>query len=76
MQEEAITLWTAVNGYLMKVKVEETREFTRQLLANLKANQPELFTDLADKKEITPEIEAQLKTTVAAFVERWKGVKK
>src|SRR5665213_1356067 len=60
-------------GYLDNVPVNRVQEFQTQFLAYVDATAPELRQNLASRKELTPEIEKQLKDVLKSFkASAWK----
>jgi F-type H+-transporting ATPase subunit alpha len=66
--DEAVILWTAVSGCLMKIDLADTRAFLRELLASLKTSHGQIMRDITEKKEITMETERELKQALDEFV--------
>jgi len=60
-------------GYLDDVPLSRVQEFQTAFLAYVDTSAPEFRSALANKKELTPEIEAQLKQVLADFKSKaWK----
>lgn len=60
-------MYAAVNEYLSGVPVERVGEFKEQLLAFLDARYPKLFEQIAEKGELTDEIESTMREALTAF---------
>ena len=60
VEEQVISLFAGVRGYLDRIEVSKVGAFESQLLASIKANAPEILDSVRDKKEITKENEAKL----------------
>ncbi len=68
-ERQAIAIYAAVNGYLEKVAVERVPEFEEKLLAFLESEAPEILTGIHDAREMTPDIEQNLKEALKKFTE-------
>jgi len=68
-ERQAVVLYAAVGGYLAKVAVARVPEFEEKLLAFLDANAPQVLESIAREKNITEQIEQELKTQLHALVE-------
>ena len=67
----AITLWLAlrlVPRRLNGIAVGDVGRFEKELLARIHANHASLLEGIRTKKDLTPELEAELKDILAAFV--------
>ena len=68
-ERQAVVLYAAVGGYLAKVAVARVPEFEEKLLAFLDANAPQVLESIAREKNVTEQIEQELKTQLHALVE-------
>jgi len=66
---EIITsLWSGTRGYLDKVATKEILRFESLWLAHVKSTRANILSDIMTKKQITPEIEAGLKSGMEEFL--------
>jgi F-type H+/Na+-transporting ATPase subunit alpha len=65
VEQQVISIFLGVKGYLDNVPVDRVREFENKVLESLDLNKKDLLADLTKQKQITPEIETKLR----AFVE-------
>jgi F-type H+-transporting ATPase subunit alpha len=65
--EQVVSLYTAVNGHLDSIAVEDVVRFERELLAYMHREQPHILVAIAEQKEITDEIKAGLETAIKTF---------
>merc|ERR1711972_226097 len=66
---EIITsLWAGTRGYLDKVATKEILRFEALWLAHVKSTRGDILSDIMTKKQITPEIEAGLKSGMEEFL--------
>lgn len=66
-EEEVVSIFAGVKGYLDKIEVREVGRFEAGLLAELKSKAPEILSAIAADKQIKPETEAKLKAFIEAF---------
>ncbi|SMC00087.1 ATP synthase F1 subcomplex alpha subunit [Thermanaeromonas toyohensis ToBE] len=64
VEEQVAVLYAAINGYLDDLPVERVRPFEAEFLRYLRSQRPEVLAGIREKKELTPEIEAQLKQAI------------
>ncbi len=70
---EVMVVYAGTKGYLDDVPVNRVQEFQNQFLQYVDASAADLRTQLAEKKELTSEIEEKLKQTLTAFKSKtWK----
>ncbi|PHK96194.1 F0F1 ATP synthase subunit alpha [Pseudoroseomonas rhizosphaerae] len=67
VEEQVISLFAGVRGYLDKIPVNKVGAFESQLLSSIKANEPGIVESIRDKKEITKENEAKLVSFMDSF---------
>src|SRR3954466_6729694 len=73
IEQQVIVIYAATNGYLDDVPINRIAEFQQKLLAYIDASASDLRRSLAEKKELGPDTEAQLKQTLADFKSKaWK----
>jgi F-type H+-transporting ATPase subunit alpha len=67
-----MTIFAGTNGYADNVPVERMNRWERDLIRNLNTSHPELGRDIAEKKQLTPENEKQLREALEAFKAVWQ----
>jgi len=73
MDQEVMVIYAGTQGYLDDVPVNRIQEFQTAFLAYIDASASSMRTALADKKELTTEIESQLKQALNDFkTKAWK----
>ena len=60
-------LYAVTQGYIDDVPVDSVRDFEAQFHKFLKIQKKDLMKQIAEKKELTEEIEAQLKSAIEEF---------
>ena len=73
--EEVLVLFAGVNGYLDSVEVEDVREYEKQLLAFVRAEQKTLLDELNAANELTKDLEEKVRAALDAFKSIFKGSK-
>ncbi len=73
--EEVLVLFAGVNGYLDSVEVEDVREYEKQLLAFVRAEQKTLLDELNTANELTKDLEEKVRAALDAFKSIFKGSK-
>ena len=73
--EEVLVLFAGVNGYLDSVEVEDVREYEKQLLAFVHAEQKTLLDELNAANELTKDLEEKVRAALDAFKNIFKGSK-
>jgi len=67
-EEEVISIYTGVKGYLDKLAVADIGRFEQGLLSNIKTTHPEIIKAIATDKALKPETEDKLKAAIEAFL--------
>ena len=67
VEEQAVSLYVAVHGYLDSIATGDVVRFEHEFLDFLRKEHGELLTALQSKKEITEEIESKLKHLIVEF---------
>ena len=73
VEEQAVSLYVAVNGYLDSVAVGDVVRFERELLDFLRKERPDLLEQLRQEKQFTPEVEEGLKKAIVEFKKEFLG---
>ncbi|RZJ37943.1 MAG: F0F1 ATP synthase subunit alpha, partial [Brevundimonas sp.] len=67
MEEQVVSVYAGTRGYLDGVAVADIGRFESELLARIKSSNPGLLEGIRTKKDLTAELEAELKDVLAAF---------
>jgi F-type H+-transporting ATPase subunit alpha len=67
VEEQVVSIFAGVRGYLDKVEVANVNRFEASLLAEVRAKGPEILASIRDKRELTGETEEKLKAFVESF---------
>jgi len=67
MEEQVVSVYAGTRGYLDGIAVADIGRFERELLARIKSSNPGLLDGIRTKKDLTAELETELKDVLAAF---------
>jgi F-type H+/Na+-transporting ATPase subunit alpha len=67
VEEQVVSIFAGVRGYLDKVATADVVRFESGLLAQVRSQGAEILSSIRDKREITPETEEKLKGLVEAY---------
>ena len=74
VEKQVVTIWSATNGYLDDIPVENAQAFVNDLLHFIENSNPGILSGIRDKKVITDEIKADLTQALDDFkADRAKG---
>ncbi len=68
MEEQVVSLFAGVKGYLDKIAVEDIGRFESEVLSALKKEKPEILASIRQHKKLDEETENQLKDFLGQFV--------
>jgi F-type H+-transporting ATPase subunit alpha len=71
VEKQVLVIWSATNGYVDDVAVEDVRRFESELLRFVENSHPGLLQKIRDKKSLTDDIKTDLETALKDFKERW-----
>lgn len=66
VEEQVVSFYIAINGYLEDVAIEDVKKFEKELLTELR-NQTSILTEIAEKKALDKELENSLKEAIEKF---------
>ncbi len=66
-EEQVVSIYAGVNGYLDAIPVSKVREFEEGLLANVKDKHMDILDSIRTEKQITDAVGVKLKAAVDAF---------
>lgn len=67
VEDQVVSIFAGVNGYLDKIPVKDVKNFEQKALLELKTNHKELLWELAQNKEISDELNIKLKSFFDEF---------
>jgi F-type H+-transporting ATPase subunit alpha len=71
LEEQVVVIFAGTQGYAANVPVDQISDWERALLRNMESSHPEILKDIAEKKQIIPETEAQLREALEDFNRGW-----
>jgi len=72
-QEQKIKIiFAATNGYVDGILVEEVKRFEEELFSYLEMKYSDIFTSIAEQKEITDETKDKLNKALDEFIKTFK----
>ena len=66
-EEQVVSIFAGVNGFLDTVPAKQVTRFEASLLAHVRAEHGALLTDIRDKKDLSADTTAALKTLIGGF---------
>ena len=67
-EEQVVSIFAGVNGFIDTVPAKDVTRFEASLLAHVRADHAAILTDIRDKKDLSADTTAALKTLIGAFV--------
>ncbi|MBM7853732.1 F-type H+-transporting ATPase subunit alpha [Desulfohalotomaculum tongense] len=67
VEEQVVSIFTAVRGYLDDLPVEKVRPFEQGFLQYVKSEHAEILKSIREEKQLKPEIEEKLKAAIEEF---------
>jgi len=72
LEEQVVSLWAAINGYLDELPVEKIKEFENSFIQNLRIKEKKLLTEIADSKILDEKVTKELEKIAKKAVEDFK----
>ena len=72
IEEQVVSIFAGTNGFIDPIPVEHVRRFELGLLEAMRLRNAELLADIANKRELTPEITERLKKVIGEFAANFK----
>jgi F-type H+-transporting ATPase subunit alpha len=73
LEEQVVSLYAGVNGYLDKIDTSKVREFEDKLIDDIKLKGESILTSIREEKQLNKETEEKLKTYLTKFIEEFLG---
>jgi F-type H+-transporting ATPase subunit alpha len=67
VEDQVVSIWTAGNGYMDDVPVEDIRRFESEFLENLRRNHEGILTAIRETKDLSDDTVGALKDAVGTF---------
>ncbi len=72
VEEQVVVLYAGIKGYLDELPVESVRKFEKEFLNYMRTSHANLLRKIADEKQLTAEIEEELKNAIQEFMKGWR----
>ena len=72
VEEQVLIIYAGVRGFLDDYPVSEIKPFERDFLRHMKTNHAGIVQEIAEKKDITDEMEKRLDAAIEDFKKNWK----
>lgn len=72
VEKQIAVIYAGVNGYLDDLSIEKTRSFSKEYLSYMETSGSTVLADIAEKKELTEDIQEALKKTLEDFLSGFK----
>lgn len=72
-ESQVVVIFMANNGYLDDIPIEEVARFEEEFLDFLHGQQDELMLELADKQEVSPDVEERLRLACSEFTNGFRA---
>ncbi len=69
MEEQVVSLYAGVNGYIDKIPVEKVKQFESKMLQKIKLDAKDILESIKKEQKITAETEQKLKTLLEKLTE-------
>ena len=76
VEKQVIIIYSATNGYLDAIPVEQVRAFETELYQFLDTRKPQLLASLAEKKQIDDAIKSELNEALKEFADAFVAARK
>jgi len=75
MEKQVTILFAGAKGFLDELPIDTLADYESELYTYLEANEPSIFAELKEKKEISPSLDEKMKKTLTTFGETFKATK-
>ncbi len=66
-------IYAVINNYLASIPVEKIKQYQKDLIEELKTNNPSILEGIRNDKVISPENEESLKAALVSFAATYTG---
>ncbi len=73
VEEQVASIFAAVNGYLDDLDLKQVDKFEQEYLAYLKTSGSGILEEISEKKAISDELTAKMKSTIETFKKQFNG---
>ena len=73
VERQIVVIYAGTNGFFDSVPVPKIKEFEKGLLEFIETNFNEIYRDIIEHKQITPEIDAKLRECFDEFTKKFNA---
>ena len=73
VEEQVVIIYAVINNYLASIPVEKIKQYQKDLITHIKAEQPEILNSIKTEKVMTPENEEAVKAVLTSFAATYAG---
>ncbi len=73
VEEQVLTIYAGVNGFLDDVPVEKIGDFEKDLISFAKSNYPDVLKSIISEKKLSDELEEKIKKTIEEFKKQFSS---
>jgi F-type H+-transporting ATPase subunit alpha len=71
LEQQVILLFAGTHGYADEIPVDQMGEWQEKLLRNIETSHSGILKDIAERKELTPETETELRQAIETYNRSW-----
>jgi F-type H+-transporting ATPase subunit alpha len=72
VEKQVVSIYAGTNGYLDEIPLEQVQRFESELLEKMELKHRDLLNEIADKKELTDDMQKKLNALLKEFVAAFK----
>jgi F-type H+-transporting ATPase subunit alpha len=73
LEQQVVVLFAGTHGYADEIPMDQMVEWQEKLLRNIETTHTEILKDIAERKELSPETETELRQAIETFNRSWLG---
>jgi F-type H+-transporting ATPase subunit alpha len=73
LEQQVVILFAGTHGYTDEIPLDQMVEWQEKLLRNIETTHSKILKDIAERKEVSSEIETELRQAIETFNRSWIG---
>jgi F-type H+-transporting ATPase subunit alpha len=73
LEQQVVVLFAGTHSYADEIPIDQMVEWQEKLLRNIETTHTEILKDIAERKELSPETETELRQAIEIFNRSWLG---
>ncbi len=73
VEEQVVIIYAVINNYLATIPVDKIKQYQKDLISHIKAEQPDILNSIKTEKVMTPETEEAVKAVLTSFASTYAG---